>query len=90
MYNSQANTDGSSSYSMCAADITSQSAYSPLGCLFNILDLSSSLQEDVPVNLKLIGYFHFEYAGQIFLTWCEHHLMKYAEDPLVFFSVFYP
>lgn len=42
-YKSQANTDGSPGHNMCAADTPVQTESSPLGCLFNILDLPSSL-----------------------------------------------
>lgn len=61
----------------------------PLECLFNFLDLPSSLYKDVPINFKLIGCLHFKYADCILLTYCEHYkrLIIFAgvrQDPLTF------
>lgn len=59
---------GLSTRVFCAAGSTLHITHFPLECLFNFLDLPSSLYEDVPINFKLIGCLHFKYAGWILLT----------------------
>lgn len=61
----------------------------PLECLFNFLDLPSSLYKDVPINFKLIGRLHFEYADCVLLTYCAHYkrpiiFAGVCQDPLIF------
>ena len=77
----------------CAAGIPLHIMHFPVECLFNFLDLPSSLYEDVPINFKLIGWLHFEYADYILLTYCEHYkrliiFVEVCQDPLIFFSLF--